>query len=151
MLKILKGVVLTSVLSIGLYAVDVQKSDVEALVNEGAKYCEKVGMKSCLEEFNKPSSRFVIPEKELYIFAINFDGTMAAHPFAKNLVDQNLMSYKDRARKPLFKDMIKMAQKNKEGWIDYVWSHPKGDKVTDKTTYIKSVNDTHLLGAGIYK
>lgn len=37
------------------------------------------------------------------------------------------------------------------GWLEYDWMNPATKKVQKKVSYVKKVNDTFYLGAGIHE
>lgn len=127
------------------------KADMDAAkahVNAGVEFCKKVGVKACVEEFNKPESKWV--KGEMYIWANDFDGVITAHP-KKPLKGKNLLGYKDNAGNQLFSDFIKKVKADKEGWVDYVWAHPVTNKQADKTSFVKGIGENQLIGCGVYK
>jgi cytochrome c len=122
--------------------------EVKAFVNKGVKFCEDNGVPACLAEFNKPKSEFI--KGELYIFAYDFSGVSKAHGANPKLVGKNLFKLKDGSGKMLIQELIKTS-KTGEGWVDYKWSHPATKKITDKTSFVKKINDNLFIGTGYYK
>ena len=120
----------------------------KALVDEGVAYCKEVGVAKCVEEFNKPESKFV--RDDLYIWANDFEGVITAHP-KKPLKGKNLLHYKDKEGTELFNEFIKKVKAEGAGWVDYVWAHPATGKQTPKTSYVIGIGENQLIGAGAYK
>ncbi|MHB1397739.1 MAG: cache domain-containing protein [Trichloromonadaceae bacterium] len=96
--------------------------------------------------------------KDTYVFLMNLDGHMLAHPIIPQLTEKgSLLKVTDKNKqnpKLIFIDFVEVAKTNGEGWVDYMWPRPgASDKdPTDKLTYIYRVGQTDLLvGAGIYK
>jgi methyl-accepting chemotaxis protein len=124
------------------------QDEAKALVMKGLEFCKKVGVATCVEEFNKPESEFV--NGDLYIWANDFDGVITAHP-KKPLKGKNLYKYKDKAGNQLFKNFIDKVKSDGSGWVDYVWDHPTKDEQTLKTSFVIGIGENQLIGAGIYK
>ena len=96
--------------------------------------------------------------KDTYVFLMNLDGHMLAHPIIPQLTEKgSLLKVTDKNKKEpklIFIDFVEVAKNNGEGWVDYMWPKPgASDKdPTDKFTFIYRVGQTDMLvGAGIYK
>lgn len=139
-----------SLLIMSTFAHAVTQDEVKSFVLEAANYCKDVGVATCVEEFNKPESKWVIPEKDLYIWANDFEGVITAHP-KKPIKGKNLYRYKDKEGTQLFKNFIDKVKAEKEGWVDYVWAHPTTGKQTPKSSFVIGIGDNQLIGAGMYK
>jgi len=135
-------------LSVSFAYADSTPAQAEALVKEGAAYCKEVGIAACVEEFNKPESKFV--RDDLYIWANDFEGIITAHP-KKPIKGKNLYRYKDKEGTQLFKEFIDKVKAEGSGWVDYVWAHPKTGLQTPKTSYVTGIGENQLIGAGAYK
>lgn len=123
-------------------------AEVEAFVKSGADYCKKVGVETCLNEFNNNDGKFI--NGDLYIFAEDFNGVITAHP-KKPIKGKNLFRYKDKAGNQLFKEFIDKVKADGSGWVDYVWAHPATGKQTPKTSFVIGIGNDNLIGAGMYK
>ena len=134
--------------SVSFGATQAEFDAVQAHVEKAVQYCKDKGVKVCVDEFNQKESQWVVGD--LYIWANDFDGVITAHP-KKPLKGKNLYKYKDLAGTQLFKNFIIKVKKDGQGWVDYVWSHPKTNKQTPKTSYVKAIGSNQLIGAGIYK
>ncbi len=123
--------------------------EVKAFVNEGVKLCQEKGTEACLKEFNDPNGAFI--RGELYMFAYDFNGVNKALGSNAKLVGKNLYKLKDASGLMLIQELIKIAQTNGEGWLDYMWSHPIKKKITPKRSYIKRIDGDMFIGTGFYK
>lgn len=149
MSKLLKiGALLALGATLSFGATQAEIDAVKAHVNAGVEFCKKVGVAACVEEFNKPESKWV--NGETYIWANDFEGVITAHP-KKPLKGKNLYTYKDNAGNQLFANFIKKVKADNEGWVDYVWTHPVTNKQADKTSFVKGIGENQLIGCGIYK
>ena len=149
MSKLVKmGVVLALSASVSFGATQAEFDAVKVHVEKGVQFCKDKGLSVCLEEFNKKESQCV--KGDLYIWANDFDGIITAHP-KKPIKGKNFYKYKDIGGTQLFKNFIDKVKADGFGWVDYVWSHPKTNKQTAKTSYVKGIGENQLIGAGIYK
>jgi cytochrome c len=123
--------------------------EVKTFVDKGAKLCAEKGVEVCLSEFNKTEGEFI--KGELYMFAYDFSGINKALGSNPKMVGKNLYNLKDGSGKMLIQELINIAKSKGEGWLDYKWSHPITKKTTDKTSYIKKINDDLFIGTGYYK
>ena len=106
-----------------------------------------------IAEIAKPNGQFVW--KDTYVFLMNFNGNMLAHPTVPQLVGKgSLFHVTDKNKekpKLIFVDFVKIAKENGEGWLWYKWPKPNSREAADKFTYIRRVGFTDMLvGAGIY-
>jgi len=149
MSKLVKvGAALALSASVSFGATQADFDAVKAHVEAGVAFCKSAGVAACVEEFNKKESKWV--KGDLYIWANDFDGVITAHP-KKPIKGKNLYKYKDVGGTQLFKNFIVKVKADGSGWVDYVWSHPKTNKQTAKTSYVKGIGENQLIGAGIYK
>ncbi len=107
-----------------------------------------------IAEIANPKGKFVW--KDSYVFLMNMDGKMLAHPFMPELTRKGpLFKLTDENRthpKPIFVEFVDVAKKNGEGWIDYKWPKPGKKIPSNKFTFILRVGYTDMLvGAGTYK
>ncbi|MBI5441090.1 MAG: hypothetical protein HY900_07755, partial [Deltaproteobacteria bacterium] len=73
----------------------VTQEEVKAFVDEAASYIKANGRDAAMAEFNKKDGKFV--RGELYVFALQFDGTTLANGGNPKMVGKNLfeMNLKD--------------------------------------------------------
>ena len=86
-----------------------------------------------------------------YVWVNDFEPKMIVHP-SPSLEGENVSSFKDKAGSPLFLNIVKLAKKQKEGFVDYLW-HSKKDESSNvpKLSYIKTFEPWGwILGSGIY-
>ena len=107
-----------------------------------------------IAEIANPEGQFVW--KNTYVFLMDFDGNMLAHPMIPQLTEKGpLFHVADKnpdKPKMIFVEFVEIAKNNGEGWIWYMWPKPNSREPVDKFTYIRRVGFTDLLvGAGIYK
>lgn len=118
------------------------KHEAVTMVDKALAYIQKNGVQKALVEFNKPNGKFV--ERDLYIFAYDFNGVNQALATKPSMVGKNLIDMKDADGKYFVKDLIKIANSG-GGWYDYKWDGK------EKSSYVVKVNDNLWIGCGEYR
>lgn len=124
------------------------KDEAKAVVEKCMKFIKENGKDKALAEINNPKGMFV--DKDIYIFAYDFQGEVLAHGANQKLIGKNLIDMKDPDGVYVIKGLIEEAKKG-EGWFKYKWTHPQTKKVEGKEAFVKKVDDTMWIGAGIYR
>jgi cytochrome c len=119
--------------------------------HEAAKFIRDNGIDVAMKSIGDKNGPFVW--KDTYVFLMNMDGKMLAHPMKPALTEkETLVDVKDTAGKPLFLEFIEVANNKGKGWVDYMWPKPGQDDPAPKSSYIYRVPGTqYIVGAGIYK
>ncbi|NIO16957.1 MAG: hypothetical protein GTN70_08155 [Deltaproteobacteria bacterium] len=147
---VLLAVVLGVFLSTGVSAESGTKEECVAKNKEAAQMITDQGIDAAKAEINKKDGKFVW--KDTYVFLMDLDGNMLAHPMKPSLIGKNMLETPDKAGKMFFKDFVTVAKDPGEGWVDYMWPKPGMDEPQAKTTHIFRVPGTDfLVGAGVYK
>lgn len=125
-------------------------AEAKALAEKAAAHIKAVGPEKACDDFSTKDGKW--QDRDLYVFAIKFDGTTVAHGANKGLVGKNLLEMKDANGKLFLAEMLELAKTKGSGWIDYLWSNPQTKKVEPKSTYVLSVQGFDgYVGVGIYK
>jgi cytochrome c len=119
--------------------------------HEAAKFIRDNGIDAAMKSIGDKNGPFVW--KDTYVFLMNMDGKMLAHPMKPALTEkETLVEVKDTAGKPLFLEFIEVANNKGKGWVDYMWPKPGQDDPALKSSFIYRVPGTqYIVGAGIYK
>ncbi len=119
--------------------------------HEAATYIRDNGINAAIKTIGDKSGPFVW--KDTYVFLMNMDGKMLAHPIKPALTEKtSLLDVKDTAGKSLFLEFVELANNKGKGWVDYMWPKPGQDEPSPKSSYIYRVPGTqYIVGAGIYK
>lgn len=127
------------------------KEEIISKCQEAATFIRDNGIDAAVKTIGDKKGPFVW--KNTYVFLLNMDGKMLAHPIKPELTQkESLLDVKDTAGKPLFMEFVEMANSKGKGWVDYMWPKPGQDKPVAKTSYIYRVPGTqYIVGAGIYK
>lgn len=123
-----------------------------AKCKEAAQFIAEKGLDEAIKEVNNKEGKFVW--KDTYVFLMDLDGKMLAHPMNPALIGQNLLDRKDKGEpgKLLFKEFVELAKGKGEGWVDYMWANPGDPAPRKKVSFILRVPGKPLLvGAGIYE
>lgn len=139
-------------LAAGAMADTATKDECVAKTKEAAAMVAAKGLEETIKEVNNKQGKFVW--KDTYVFMMDLDGKMLAHPMSPALIGQNLLDRKDKGEpgKLLFKEFVELAKTKGEGWSDYMWANPGDPKPRKKISFIYRVPGKDLLvGAGIWE
>ncbi len=90
----------------------------------------------------------------LYVFVLDTDLVVAAHPILPHIVGMNLKGKPDPKGKLFREEMLEKALKDGKGWVDYHYLNPKTTQQTLKISYFELANGTdgkqYIIGSGLY-
>jgi len=122
--------------------------ELQTFVEKAYLYARTHTREEALRAFNDPQGEFI--DGELYIFAYDMNGTTLALPYQQSMIGINRWSGEDIIGvKPVqrFIDRAKFGG----GFVYYQYPNPNNAFITElKFSYIISVDDDWLIGAGIY-
>ncbi|VEN74581.1 conserved exported hypothetical protein [Candidatus Desulfarcum epimagneticum] len=118
--------------------------------HEAAALINSKGLKAAIEAIGDSSGPFVW--KDSYVFLMNMDGKMLAHPIQPELTrHDHVLLITDPMDKALFVHFVNLARKVGHGWVEYMWPKPGRKTPSKKLTYIYKVpNQDVFVGAGVY-
>lgn len=153
MRKLSIGVVVLAVLCLAAVAAAQQTATKEECVvkcHEAAALINTKGLDEAIKEINNPKGPFVW--KDSYVFLMNLDGKMLAHPMQPELTKLNhCLLITDPTDKALFVSFVNLARTVGHGWVEYMWPKPGKKSPSKKITYIYRVPGTdYFVGAGVY-
>jgi signal transduction histidine kinase len=144
------------VIAIGLagtvFAQEATKDECVAKCKDAAQLIADEGLSAAITKINKANGPLVW--KDSYVFLMDLDGTMLAHPIKPDLIGKNVLETPDKGpdKKLFFKDFVKVAKSPGEGWVDYMWPKPGHNTPSKKRTYIYRVPGKDVfVGAGVYE
>jgi signal transduction histidine kinase len=122
---------------------------IEALVNKAAALVDAKG-KAALSEFRQKDSEWF--SGELYVFAYAPDGTVLLNPAFPAREGRSYHGEKDKRGKAFHDEIMKVAQENGAGWVDYWLPKPGQTEPSHKWSYVKAVKaeGAALVGAGFF-
>jgi cytochrome c len=145
------GIAVSLCLAGSSFAANATKDECVAKTKEAAAMVNEKGLDPTIAEVNKKDGKFVW--KDTYVFLMDLEGRMLAHPMSPALIGKNVLDMKDKGTpgKFLFKEFVEVAKGKGDGWVDYMWTNPGDPKARKKVTYIYRVPGKDLfVGAGIY-
>jgi cytochrome c len=118
--------------------------------HEAAALVNSKGLDAAVEAISNPKGPFVW--KDSYVFLMDLNGKMLAHPFKPELTKQDhVLLITDPTDKALFVHFVNLARKVGHGWVEYMWPKPGKNTPSKKLTYIYRVPDQdYFVGAGVY-
>lgn len=127
------------------------RDDCIAKCKAAATFIQNQGIEAAIKEIGNKNGRFVWNDGVSYVFLMNMDVKMLAHPIKPELTKSaTLIDATDIDGKAFFVDFVKAAKKGR-GWTKYTWPVPGMDINKPKHTYIYRVPETdYFVGAGFY-
>ena len=90
----------------------------------------------------------------LYVFVLDTDLTVAAHPIMPHMAGENLKGKPDVKGKMFREEMLEKALKDGHGWVTYHYFNPKTKQATPKISYFELANGSdgkkYIVGSGRY-
>ncbi len=108
---------------------------------------ENMGKEETLLRIGDREGPFI--EGKRYIFALDLDGNLLAHPYMEHLVGQNLAGLRDSEGRAFIKKVLTTAKKRGYGYTDYNWPLPVSKREFYKTVFFERV-DSMVLCSGFY-
>ena len=121
-----------------------ERMGVRHWVQEAIDLYEGKGKEKALEEIANPHGRFI--EGERYIFALDLEGTLLAHPFSETLRGENLIGLRDSEGRAFIRKMVDVAKGKGYGFTEYVWPAPGSGKEFHKVVFFERVDGMILCG-----
>ena len=118
--------------------------------HEAAALINAKGLDEAIRAIGDAKGPFVW--KDSYVFLMNMDGKMLAHPMQPELTKlPHCLLITDPTDKALFVAFVNLARTVGQGWVDYLWPKPGKKSPSKKLTYIYKVpNQDVFVGAGVY-
>jgi cytochrome c len=77
------------------------------------------GKELALAEIANPRGQFV--QSQRYVFALDLDGVMLAHPITERLVGRKLIGLRDTEGDSFIHKIVNIAKTRGSGWVEYRW------------------------------
>jgi putative ABC transport system substrate-binding protein len=129
------------------------KEEAKAMVEKAANWFKKYGRDKTLAEIQRGGTekKGAFKDRDLYIFAYDFNGVCVAQGDNPKLVGKNLYDWQDADGRYNIRGHIDLASKKGSGWSPvYKWTNPETKKIEAKMTYIKKIDDTLWIGCGVH-
>ncbi len=125
------------------------RAEVVAFVDEAWAFARKVGKAKAIAAFMDTKGSFY--HDGLYVFAYDFKGKVLCLPAEPTKVGENRWNLQDAKGVYFVRDLAGIAKTKGSGWLDYQYANPaQGMAVQQKSSYVRKVDSTWWLGAGMY-
>jgi signal transduction histidine kinase len=125
-----------------------QYANLTRFVQEASAYAKEHGREAALREFNDVNGSFI--RGDLYVFAYDMNGTTLAWPYRPDMIGTNRAGATDPNGVKHISRMIQLAREG-GGPVYYITGNPADNNRSEfKISYIKPVDSTWFVGAGIY-
>lgn len=122
--------------------------EIKDFVDNAAAYAQKNGKAAALSAFSNTSGPFVFGD--VYIYALDYSGRDLALPYQPQLVGTSFYDLQDNSGRYYTRTEIALAQDG-GGYLLYQYPDPSDNfTVKYKVSYVRPVDDTYWIGAGIY-
>jgi signal transduction histidine kinase len=146
------GIVALMVVGMGTFSFagdQATPGDIVQQVKEAVASLEKAKGAN-LADFDNPKGPWVFKDTYVYVQDCG-KGTMAAHPFAKQLVGKNVAGLQDVKGNFLTAQICAAGKKSGGGWAEYWFPKPGEKTPSRKVSYALEVPGTTLVAtAGMY-
>lgn len=99
------------------------KDECVALCKDAAKFMNEKGFYPTVFEINKKEGKFV--SKNTYVFLVDMEGHLLAHPFNQQYIGMDMTGNKDSNGRLFVQDYIAVAKTKGEGWTEYIYPTPE--------------------------
>lgn len=141
-------VAVITILFISLGAMAATKDDAKAMAKKVESYIKANGKDKAIVEVQKDKGLF--EKGEIYVYIIDSNATVYAHPKLPSWVGKSFMALKDADGKLFIKEAVEALKTKNEVWIDYKWNNPETKKIGLKHGYFLKVGDL-ILSCGVWK
>ncbi|HAM32823.1 MAG TPA: hypothetical protein DDX05_09260 [Deltaproteobacteria bacterium] len=99
------------------------KEECVTLCKDAAKFMNEKGFYPTVFEINKKEGKFV--SKNTYVFLVDLEGLLLAHPFNQQYIGMDMTGNKDSNGRLFVQDYIAVAKSKGEGWTEYMYPTPE--------------------------
>jgi len=124
------------------------EEDAKKWVDKAVDFYKASGKRIALAEYTNPNGQFV--QDEMYIYVLNRKGTMLAHGVNERFVGEEFIDIKDYDGKSFIREIVDTANKEGNGWVEYLWYNPVTKELLPKSVYFEKVDDL-IICSGVYK
>lgn len=87
-----------------------------------------------------------------YFWINDLNGKMITHPIKQELNDTDVMDMQDPNGLYLFREFIKIANEEKEGYVEYQWPKPGEKDPINKISFVSKIDGWDwIIGSGYYE
>ncbi|MBC3861134.1 cache domain-containing protein [Undibacterium jejuense] len=126
------------------------EAEAQDMVKKAVALVKSAGPEKAYKAFTEHTDG-AFKEKDLYVFAYNFDGTCIAQGATPKMVGKNLLAMKDVDGNAFIKGMIDMVKASSKGWYGpYKFSNPANQTYELKKSYCERGAGDTMLCVGTY-
>ncbi len=118
------------------------------LLDRAWDHVQAVGREQGLADLHKPECGFI--DRDLYVFAADREGRYIACGARPELVGTHITALPGIQGTPFLQEVWAAAEAG-GGWVQYEIHNPLTQEVTPKESYIRPLDNTLLLGCGVYR
>lgn len=118
------------------------------LLDRAWDHVQAVGREQGLADLHKPECGFI--DRDLYVFAADREGRYIACGARPELVGTHITALPGIQGTPFLQEVWAAAEAG-GGWVQYEIHNPLTQDVTPKESYIRPLDNTLLLGCGVYR
>ena len=126
---------------------ELRGGEAKQLVRDAIAFYRNHGSEIALTEFANPLGQF--KKGELYIYAIDSNGRILAHPINQRYIGRDFLRVVDFDGKPFIREIISTANAQGSGWVEYKWLNPATGRDEVKTVYFEKHNKA-IICSGVY-
>lgn len=124
------------------------RQNLTSFVNESVAYAHEQGRTAALKEFNDPNGSFV--RGDLYVFALDFNGTNLAQPVRPEIVGTDRSDVQDSLGVH-YNHIETLLAEQGGGFVFYRYPNPAHNMTPEsKMSYVAPVDDSWCVGSGVY-
>ncbi len=124
-----------------------EQTEVRHSVQEAIALFQEAGKEEALARIGDRNGPFT--KDTHYIFALDLDGNLLAHPYLKDRVGQSLAELKDSEGRAFIRLLVNVAKRRGHGYTYYNWIAQGSQEELKKTTFFQRVGDV-ILCSGFY-
>ncbi len=123
--------------------------EAKALLDQAVSLFKAKGKDAAIKELNAGGSW---KKGELYVVAVQYDGTMLAHSSNDKMPGKNMFEAKDASGKPFVQETISAVKSKGAGEVAIRWSNPVTKQIGDAVMFSKAVPGENVyVGAVVFK
>ncbi len=127
---------------------EAEDTNLKSLTKRAISFYCSVGREIALAEFMNPGGQFV--RGDHYIFALDLDGFMLAHPVNGRFMGLNFLNLRDSDGRSFIREIVENAKRYGSGFAEYRWYDSASEDELLKTVYFERIECTIICG-GYYR
>ena len=123
------------------------QAEAKALAERAVRLIEAVGPEVAFRRFMEPDGGFL--HDDLYVFVVDFSGFLWVNGAYPDAVGGSALDARTRGGRYYVREMIELARRRGEGWVEYNFINPCTGKAMPKVSFVKRVG-RFVVGVGAY-